>query len=369
MFTTILLLILVSLILFSIYRVTIKYKPRLIFNESGEMSPILSKMSSLKKPYKPIPWLFNNHLQTLYGLRLRGRSSYKPIREDVIFEDGGQVTIEYFVDEKILSEDSPIAFLIHTMGGGSRESCTNYMAAFLMKKGYRVIICTCRGCNGSKITSRRLYNGYQTDDLRTIINHINKKYPKAKNKFLIGFSLGSMVACQYGVDYDDLDGIICISHTIRPYQGTVFLEKGWKRKIYYSVMINHLKHVALKSSFYSDEEKKEIKKTTVFKEFDNIVTAKNMGLKSAFEYYDLLLLEPKIDKIKIPCLVLFSEDDPFSKVEWIPHDKIKKSKYMAFVTTKEGGHVGFFQNYDTKVTYSEEVTLDYMKCISELKNH
>ena len=369
MFGSILLIVLFTFILFCIYRITIKYKPRLIFNEEGEMSKILSKMTSLKKPYKPIPWFFSPHLQTLYGLRLRGRSSYKPLREDVIFNDGGQVTIEYFVDEKILSDDSPIAFLIHTMGGGSRESCTNYMATFLMKKGYRVIISTCRGCNGSKITSRRLYNGYQTDDLKVIIEHISKKYPRAKNKFLIGFSLGSMVACQYAIDFSDLDAVICISHTIRPYPGTQFLEKGWKRKLYYDVMINHLKHVATKSSFYTEEEKKEIKKTKLFKDFDNIVTAKNMGLKSAFEYYDLIELKPKIVKINIPTLFIYSEDDPFSNSEWIPFEEIKKSKNVAFIVTKEGGHVGFFQNWDTKVTYSEEVTLDFIKCISELKNH
>ena len=369
MLGTILFIILISLILFIIYRITVKYKPRIIYNESGEMTKIISMMSSLKKPYKPNPWLFNTHLQTLFGLRLRGRSSYKPIREDVFFSDGGQATIEYFVDEKNLTDDSPIIYLEHTMGGGSRESCTNFMAILLMKKKYRVVVCTCRGCNGSKITSRRLYNGAQTDDLKTIIDHVNKKYPKAKNKFLIGFSLGSMVACQYGIDFDDLDGIICISHTIHAYRGTQFLEKGIMRKLYYETMMNHLKKTALKSPFYSDEEKKEIKKTQLFKEFDNIVTAKNMGLNTAFEYYDLLELNPKVEKFRIPILFIFGEDDPFSRPEWIPVEEIKKSKYAAFVTTKEGGHVGFFQNFDTKFTYAEEVSLDFIKVVSELKKH
>ena len=369
MLFTILLIILFSLIVFSLYRITLKIYPKIIMNEVGSMQKKISKMSTLKRPYKPYPWFFNCHLQTLFGLKFRGRSSYKPIKEDVSFSDGGQVTIEYFVDEKNLTEDSPIAFLIHTMGGSSRESCTNFMATFLMKKKYRVIICSCRACNGSKITSKRLYNGYQTDDLKVIIDHVSKKYPKSKNKFLIGFSLGSMVACQYGVDFDDLDGIICISHTMRPYQGTQFLEKGWKRKLYYDVMINHLKRSALKCQFYSEEEKKEIKKATLFKEFDDIVTSKNMGLKNAFEYYDLLLLEPKINKIKIPCLFINAEDDPFFKPEWVPTEEIKKSQNTALVITKEGGHVGFFQNWDTKVTYSEEVTLDYIKAITELKKN
>ena len=99
MFITVLIILLISLIFFCIYRLLIKYSPKLIFNENGEMTKILSKMSFLKKPYKPIPWFFNRHIQTLYGLRLRGRSKYQPKREYVIFKDGGQVTIEYFVDE------------------------------------------------------------------------------------------------------------------------------------------------------------------------------------------------------------------------------------------------------------------------------
>ena len=90
MFSTIIIVLLFSLILFIIYRLTIKYTPKIIFNQDGSMTQILNKMPSLKKPYKPLPWFFNCHIMTLYGLRLRGRSSYKPIREDVIFKDGAK---------------------------------------------------------------------------------------------------------------------------------------------------------------------------------------------------------------------------------------------------------------------------------------
>ena len=68
-------------------------------------------------------------------------------------------------------------------------------------------------------------------------------------------------------------------------------------------------------------------------------------------------------------IFLLGEDDPFSRPEWVPVDEIKKSKNVAFITTKEGGHVGFFQNSDTKFTYSEEVSLDFIKCVSELKKY
>ena len=366
MLGTILFIIVIPCILFFIYRITIKYTPKLIFNEKGEISKILSKMKTLKKKYKPNPFLFNRHLQTIWGLRLRGKSSYKPEKEDIIFKDGGQVTIEYFSKEKI-PEESSLIYIVHTLGGGSRESCTNFMATYFMKNSYRVVICSCRGCNGSKLTSRRLFNGYQTDDLNTIINHVNNKFPKAKNKFLIGFSLGSMVAAQYGIDFNDLDGIVCVSHNISS-EGMKLLESPLNRKLYYNSMMNTLKHLIKKSTFYSEEEKKEIMKGNGFEHFDNIVTSKNMGLNNASEYYNLLELTPKIIKIRIPCLFILSEDDPFSSPDWIPVEEIKKSKFVAFLTVKEGGHVGFFQNWNTKVTYSEEVSLDFCKMISELKN-
>lgn len=221
------------------------------------MGKILSKMKSTKKPYQPTPWLFNRHLQTIYGLRLRGRSSYKPQREDIHFKDNGQVTIEYFAKEN-LPDDAPILYIIHTLGGGSRESCTNFMATYFMKNSYRVVICSCRGCNGSKLTSRRLFNGYQTDDLITIISHVNQKYPSAKNKFLIGFSLGSMIAAQYGIDCNesDIDGIICISHTLRIAQGLSKIETPFNRRLYYEIMMKTLKHLVKKVHFIVKKKKR-----------------------------------------------------------------------------------------------------------------
>ena len=114
---------------------------------------------------------------------------------------------------------------------------------------------------------------------------------------------------------------------------------------------------------------KKKKKSRIFQDFDDIVTSKNMGLKNAEEYYKLLELKPKINKIKVPTLFIFSEDDPFSSPDWIPVEEIQKSKYVAFLTTKEGGHTSFAQGWKNKVSYSEEISLDFFNTISQLKPH
>ena len=65
-------------------------------------------------------------------------------------------------------------------------------------------------------------------DTHLIVEYISKKYPKPKNKFLLGFSMGSMISLRYSTFYDDLDGIIGISHGIDIRRADLILFKGWK---------------------------------------------------------------------------------------------------------------------------------------------
>lgn len=358
---TIILILFTSLILFSIYRLNVKYLPKIYVNPKGKIFSILSKMKSLSVPYQPTPWLFNCHIHTIWGMRYRHKSTFKPTRKDIDFDDGGQVTIDYFFPSS-LPEDSPLLFIVHTLGGGSREPCTNNMAAYGMKHGYRSVICSCRGCNGSKVKSKRLYNGYQTDDLHKIITVVSGEFPKAKAKFLIGFSLGSIICCQYAVDYNDVNSVISVSHSVDLELSLKQLEEPIKKKLYMPPIMKSLHRLVEKSQFLDEETKKTAKSTKTIMEYDDKLTCKSLGLNSAHEYYEKCKLEPKIDKMKIPCLFISSEDDPFSNKKFIPIDKINNSDLVAFVLTKEGGHVSFCQGFDGQSSFVEEVALDYFKC-------
>ena len=197
--------IIFSLILiYILYRLFLRTKPKIFMNKESKISSIVNKMKTLKY-YKPTPWLINGIIHTLWGMHYKGRKNIKAIKEDIDFEDGGQVTIEHFVLDTI-KDTAPILFIIHTMGGGSREPCTSWAAYKFMKKGYRVIICSCRGCNGSKLKTRRICDSSNYQDTHVIIEHISKKYPNATKKFLLGFSMGAMISVRYATFYDDIDG-------------------------------------------------------------------------------------------------------------------------------------------------------------------
>jgi predicted alpha/beta-fold hydrolase len=239
--------IIFSLILiYILYRLFFWTKPKIFMNKESKISSIVNKMKTLKY-YKPTPWLINGLFQTLWGMHFKGIIKYQPIREDINFEDGGQVTIEHFVLDN-LKETAPILFIIHTIGGGSREPCTNWAANNFMKKGYRVIICSCRGCNGSKLKTKRICDGSNYQDTRVIIEYISKKYPQAKNKFLLGFSMGAMISVRYATFYDDLDGIVAVSHVVDNKRSDILLCEGTNFTFLANPLFKALKRQLMKSN-------------------------------------------------------------------------------------------------------------------------
>ena len=368
MLKTLFLILLLILIIYVLHRLTVSYKPIAIVNPEGQMQQILASMKMMNEKYKPTPWLVNCHIHTIWGMRIRGRTNIQPRRETVFFEDGGQVYIDWFEKEST-PKDAPILFIEHTLGGGTREPCTNRMGVYAMNHGWRALVCTCRACNGSKITAKRLYNGYQTDDLHKIVETAKAEFPDAKNRFLIGYSLGSMISVQYAVDFDDIDAVMCVSHPLDSEQALLTLAKPLQKKLYMPAIMHSLQHPVEKSTFYVGEQREKALSAKNMFEFDDCITAKNLGLNTYKEYYALLELGPKCLTTKVPILLFNSEDDPFTLPSLIPADAIKESTKTAFITTKEGGHVSFCEGMDGKNSYIERFATDYFETVAKLKNN
>jgi len=66
-----------------------------------------------------------------------------------------------------------------------------------MKKGYRVIICSAHGYNGSKLKTKRICDSTNCQDNYAIINYISKKYPTTRKKFFLGLSMGAIISLNY----------------------------------------------------------------------------------------------------------------------------------------------------------------------------
>ena len=70
-------------------------------------------------------------------------------------------------------------------------------------------------------------------------------------------------------------------------------------------------------------------------------------------------------KVKIPTIVLSAADDPIIKEEYIDEKELvdKSNQNLAFVFTKEGGHVSFAEGLDGKGSYAEDVAEEFFNLL------
>lgn len=341
---------------------TRSYKPVITLNPDGKCRSIVEQMKSLKMSYKPTPWLIGPDVHTIWGMRYRGRSGFKEEEEMFLFKDGGNAKLDWFY-KKDVKQDSPIVVIIHTLGGGTREPCTNFMATYVAKSGWRCVVANCRGCSGAKITSPRLYNAYESDDIDAVVEHVRAE-KKPSHIFIIGFSLGTVMSLGYASRIGKVDALCCVSHPYRTKECCELLHKSWfKKKVYLSVIMEKLTRVAQKSPYIDDELKKKLVKSKTLEEFDDLYTAKTIGMKDHVEYYNNLKIEGHVPNIKVPVLLINSDDDPFTKKEYFPADLIGESEYFASVRYPEGAHVSFCTGMDGKGSIAEVVAMDWFTTI------
>ena len=132
-------------------------------------------------------------------------------------------------------------------------------------------------------------------------------------------------------------------------------------------MLKVLTRPIKKSEFYTEDEKKKACNIKTSAEFHDLVTAKNMGLKNSDEYYELTKLYGKPNKVKVPTLIINSEDDPLTRREFININELtdKSNNNLAFVLTREGGHVSFCQGLNGMGSYIEEVAEEFFNILNK----
>ena len=105
-------------------------------------------------------------------------------------------------------------------------------------------------------------------------------------------------------------------------------------------------------------------KSKTIREFDERFTCPQFNYANVNEYYSDAKIKSKIDHIKIPMLALNAEDDAFSPGETLPYEEAKQSDFVALLTTKYGGHIGFMEGIlPFRYHFSDRVFEQYARAV------
>lgn len=297
----------------------------------------------MRKPFQPLPFLDNPHVQTLLkNLMPAPRFRHASLLRHVALPDGDQLAIHDTVPSNWRPGD-PIVLIAHGLSGCHRSTNVVALANLLAPRGFRVVRLDLRGAGAGESLARSSYNAGCSNDVRAAVVAMNRLSPDSP-MMLVGFSLGGNIVLKLAGEaavepLPRLDCVAAISPPIDMVRCAALLERADNR-LYDAYFTDALVRQALRRQrIFPDLPPIAFPRRLRLRMFDELYTAPRCGFGSAMEYYIKSSALPLLPRIGVPTLLLTARDDPFICVE--AFDKLEPHPLIEVHVTERGGHLGF----------------------------
>ena len=304
-------------------------------------------------------WLPSPHPQTIAGRFLRPKGTLQLRRERITTPDQDFLDLDFAPP---VSEHAPIVLLLHGLEGSAQRGYAFATYGELARHSIASVGLNFRSCSGELNLTARFYHSGETEDIRFILRELRRRYP-SHPLGAIGFSLGGNALLKFlGEEGDAAKELVSAAVAISvPYDlgaGADHLDQSAIGRFYTRIFVKNLvaKMAAKTHLLPSDCDLERARRARSFREFDDAITAPLHGFDGAQDYYARSSSAQFIERLRIPTLLLHSEDDPFLPASVIPRGAIASNPLITASIQKEGGHVGFIYGTPAKPRFWAEET-------------
>jgi predicted alpha/beta-fold hydrolase len=240
----------------------------------------------------------------------------------------------------------PTLLMLHGLNGSSEAHYMRGIAAKAFGRGMNVVLLNQRNCGGTEHLSAGLFHSGLTHDARFVINELTQ-VDGISAIAVAGYSLGGNLALKLAGEYGDspppaLRAVAAVSPILEISQCVRALEQRGNF-LYQWNFVRDLKarmrrKDKARPGLFDLTRLKEIR---TVRNFDDVYTAPHFGFADAEDYYHRASAMRVIDRIRVPALIITSEDDPF--VPWQPFrdPKVTGNPWITLQLSPHGGHCGF----------------------------
>jgi uncharacterized protein len=240
----------------------------------------------------------------------------------------------------------PTLIALHGLNGSSDAHYMRGLASKAFARGMNVVRLNQRNCGDTEHLSAGLFHsGLTTDAARVIheLTHVDGLPAIAVAGYSLGGNLALKLAGEYGAHAPrELVAVAAVSPIIEIEQCTRALERP-ENFVYEWNFVRDLKRrMRVKSRLRPDVfDRARLRSVHTVREFDERVTAPHFGFRSASDYYHRASAMRVIDRIRIPALIITSEDDPFVPAAPFRDPKVAANRCIELHLLPHGGHCGF----------------------------
>lgn len=292
--------------------------------------------------FDPFPYFNNPHLQTIVAAILIFNPEPPSKQMLVPLPDGDKISLEVTTPQNWKATDDTV-ILIHGLCGSHRSPNSVRTAKRLAEQGVRVARFNMRGCGSGKGHAKKIYHAGLSGDLLEVVHALKKEHP-ASPISVAGFSMGAQLTLKLAGELGELGPsllkqVIAVSPPSQM-DATKSRLCSTENLFYQGIFLSILKeHVEFLQTHKDQTFEFSWPENMTLSQFDDKVTAPWGGFKDAADYHACCSALPLVPNIKIPCKILFAEDDPIIPSDMF--DGMALPENIRVFKTEKGGHLGF----------------------------
>jgi len=215
----------------------------------------------------------------------------------------------------------------------------------LHARGLRAVLMHFRSCSEEPNRLARSYHSGETGDIAHVVDVLRGRHPSTPLAG-VGYSLGGNVLLKWLGEtgpHNRLTQAVAVSVPLRLDRAAERLEHGASR-LYQAYLLRSLRRSVGRK--FRDRDLtpplalRELRRLRTFRAFDDAITAPLHGFRDAEDYYTCSSSRPFLGDIRVPTLILQSEDDPFLTPDALPGEE-ELASAVTLELSPRGGHVGF----------------------------
>jgi predicted alpha/beta-fold hydrolase len=241
---------------------------------------------------------------------------------------------------------APTILVLHGLEGSSQAHYMRGLAAKAYRRGWNAVLLNQRNCGGTEHLTPTLYHSALTDDPRQVIRTLARD-EGLRRVGVIGFSLGGNLTVRLSAEASDagdlpIAGSVAISATIDLETCVRAIERRANIPYHFNFVRNLKSRMRRKAACWPGRfDLRPLESIWTIRRFDDVYTAPLNGFGGATNYYFQASALRVADRIRLPTLVLASENDPFVPASQFREPVVRDNRHVTVRVERHGGHCGF----------------------------
>jgi predicted alpha/beta-fold hydrolase len=245
----------------------------------------------------------------------------------------------------------PTAVLLHGVGGTSESYYLVRAAVAYYEAGFHAVRLNMRGVGAGVPYSASVYHAGLSGDVDAAVTTLAADR-RVASVHLTGCSIGGHLLLHLGAAWSAsapsaVRSVVAISPPLSLAVCSHHLERRrlgpYRWHVVAGLRRTALAHLALRPGSLAGVTQEELRRMRTIRDYDERIVAPLHGFRSAVEYYERASVAEGIERIHVPTLFLYAEDDPMVPPAAVVPYLARAGPGIRPETTPTGGHVGFVE--------------------------